>query len=83
VLGIAIDEKTTRDDVAALLKLISRRGGRRRALDARVAPADPSAGLLRSDAILTHPVFNTHHTEHEMLRYLKRCRTRIWRSTTR
>jgi glycine dehydrogenase len=24
------------------------------------------------DAILTHPVFNTHHTEHEMLRYLKK-----------
>ncbi len=26
---------------------------------------------LRSDDILTHPVFNTYHTEHEMLRYLK------------
>ena len=26
---------------------------------------------LRTDDILTHPVFNTHHTEHEMLRYLK------------
>lgn len=26
---------------------------------------------LRSDDILTHPVFNSHHTEHEMLRYLK------------
>jgi glycine dehydrogenase len=31
----------------------------------------PLAGLLRSDAVLQHPVFNTHHTEHEMLRYLK------------
>ncbi|WP_230656811.1 aminomethyl-transferring glycine dehydrogenase [Psychrobacter sp. I-STPA10] len=27
--------------------------------------------LLRKDEILTHPVFNSHHTEHEMLRYLK------------
>ncbi|MHA1177739.1 aminomethyl-transferring glycine dehydrogenase [Psychrobacter faecalis] len=26
---------------------------------------------LRTDDILTHPVFNSHHTEHEMLRYLK------------
>ena len=26
---------------------------------------------LRADAILSHPVFNSHHTEHEMLRYLK------------
>lgn len=27
--------------------------------------------LLRQDDILTHPVFNSHHTEHQMLRYLK------------
>ena len=30
------------------------------------------ASLLRTDAILTHPVFNRYHTEHEMLRYLKK-----------
>lgn len=27
--------------------------------------------LLRQDDILAHPVFNSHHTEHQMLRYLK------------
>ncbi|MEZ0485578.1 aminomethyl-transferring glycine dehydrogenase [Fibrella aquatica] len=27
--------------------------------------------LIRQSTYLTHPVFNTHHTEHEMLRYLK------------
>ncbi len=27
---------------------------------------------LRSDAILTHPVFNSHHSESQMMRYLKR-----------
>ncbi len=27
--------------------------------------------LLRRDDILTHPVFNRYHTEHQMLRYLK------------
>ncbi|MBI4990411.1 MAG: aminomethyl-transferring glycine dehydrogenase [Rhodocyclales bacterium] len=42
------------------------------ALDAQAAAADPLAGLLRTDAILSHPVFSAHHTEHEMLRYLKR-----------
>lgn len=31
-----------------------------------------SADLLRQDDILTHPVFNRYHTEHEMLRYLKK-----------
>ncbi len=29
------------------------------------------AGLLRQSAFLTHPVFNTHHSEHELLRYLR------------
>jgi glycine dehydrogenase len=77
VLGIALNEKTTREDVAALIKLI---GGVAAgintldALDAHVQANDASlpAELLRSDAILTHAVFNTHHTEHEMLRYLKK-----------
>ena len=40
-------------------------------LDASL-PSSIPADLLRSSAILTHPVFNTHHTEHEMLRYLKK-----------
>jgi glycine dehydrogenase len=30
------------------------------------------AGLVRSDEILTHPVFNTHHSETSMMRFLKR-----------
>ena len=71
-LGIAIDEKTTADDIAALLKLISGVAVDVATLDAHVAANDPSAGLLRSDPILTHPVFNCHHTEHGMLRYLKK-----------
>ena len=30
------------------------------------------ASMLRTDAILSHLVFNSYHTEHEMLRYLKK-----------
>ena len=30
------------------------------------------SGLVRTDAILTHPVFNTHHSETSMMRFLKR-----------
>ncbi|NJD26656.1 MAG: aminomethyl-transferring glycine dehydrogenase [Betaproteobacteria bacterium] len=69
VLGISLDETTTRGDVAALFKLIAQATLDVDALDAQVAGL-PNA-LLRTDAVLTHPVFNTHHTEHEMLRYLK------------
>lgn len=72
VLAIAFDETTTRDDVATLFHLLTDVSMDIDALDASLAD-DPTlpASLLRTDAILTHPVFNTHHTEHEMLRYLK------------
>ncbi len=78
VLGIALDEKTTRDDVAVLIKLIAGVTADIETLDAQVQQSDPAlpASLLRTDAILAHPVFNTHHTEHEMLRYLKKLQNR-------
>ncbi|TRZ56550.1 MAG: glycine dehydrogenase (aminomethyl-transferring) [Rhodocyclaceae bacterium] len=71
ILGIAVNEKTSRDDVAALLRLITGRDADIAALDAAAAGHSPIANLLRQDAILSHPVFNSHHTEHAMLRYLK------------
>ncbi|HQR60608.1 MAG TPA: aminomethyl-transferring glycine dehydrogenase, partial [Methylophilaceae bacterium] len=75
VLGITLDEKATRDEVAHLLRIFGAADDIE-ALDAQVADASPLAGLLREDAILTHPVFNNHRTEHEMLRYLKRLQNR-------
>ena len=65
-IGISVDETTTRDDIAALLALL----GRSADFDAVCPEAIPD-GLRRTSPILTHPVFNTHHTEHAMLRYLK------------
>jgi glycine dehydrogenase len=54
-------------------------------IDAQVAAADSALpdALIRSDAVLQHPVFNTHHTEHEMLRYLKSLQNKDLASTTR
>ncbi|MDR0775451.1 MAG: aminomethyl-transferring glycine dehydrogenase [Azonexus sp.] len=73
VLGIAFDETTTRDDLAALFKLIAQVTLDVEAIDAQITAADPllPAALIRRDAVLQHPVFNSHHTEHQMLRYLK------------
>ena len=66
-VGISLDETTTRADVAALAQLL----GKSIDFDATIADAIPE-NLRRTSDILTHPVFNTHHTEHAMLRYLKR-----------
>jgi glycine dehydrogenase len=76
VRGIALNEKTTREDVVALLLAITGKPTDIEALDAKAAGSSPLSGLLRADPILTHLVFNRHHTEHEMLRYLKKLQNR-------
>jgi len=65
-IGISLDETTTRADVAALLAVF----GKQADLDQPCPDAIPE-NLRRSTPLLTHPAFNTHHTEHAMLRYLK------------
>ncbi|MDR3300545.1 MAG: aminomethyl-transferring glycine dehydrogenase [Candidatus Accumulibacter sp.] len=74
VLAVAFNEKTTRDDVSALIRLAVGITVDLDALDAQVLQHDVLLpdNLRRGDVILTHPVFNRHHSEHEMLRYLKR-----------
>lgn len=76
VLGIALNEKTKREDVAALLELICGTTVNIEALDTKVASKSPLSAVLRVDPILTHAVFNTHHSENEMLRYLKHLQNR-------
>ena len=78
-LGISLNETTTATDLGKLLKVFGVTGIDLSSLDTQIRegknltannaiPAD----MLRSDAVLTHPVFNTYHSETEMLRYLKR-----------
>jgi glycine dehydrogenase len=64
-VGIAFDETTTDEDVAALAEIFG----------AQVVDADGGgwdASLSRSSEFLTQKVFNSYHSETEMLRYLKR-----------
>ncbi|KAB7628797.1 aminomethyl-transferring glycine dehydrogenase [Stenotrophomonas rhizophila] len=68
-VGISLDETATRADIIALGQLFGATVDVD-ALDAATADALP-ADLVRTSAFLTHPVFNTHHSEHELLRYLR------------
>ena len=73
IVGIALDETTTRADVQALWKLFGVAADvdvLDREIDAAQEAAIP-AGLRRTTPFLTHPVFNAHHSEHEMLRYMR------------
>ena len=72
-VGVSLDETTTRADVQRLWLLFAH--GRSLpdfdALEAACGDAFP-ADLGRDTPYLAHPVFNTHHSETEMLRYLRR-----------
>jgi len=68
-VGISLDETTTRDDVVALAAVFGAQVDID-ALDAATADALPQA-LRRNSGFLQHPVFNTHHSEHELLRYMR------------
>ena len=73
-LSVSLDETTTRADVAQLWSFFARPGQTLPQVadfEQSTAPLLP-AGLLRSSSYLTHPVFNTHHSETGMLRYIRR-----------
>ncbi|MFF8717337.1 aminomethyl-transferring glycine dehydrogenase [Streptomyces sp. NPDC015184] len=70
VVSLACDETTTREQIAAVWAAFGADGDIE-ALDASAADVLPE-GLLRTDEILTHPVFHQHRSETAMLRYLRR-----------
>ena len=73
MIGIALDETTTRDDLRSLWQLFARPGQALpdiAAFDKGIEPMIP-ASMRRTTTFLTHPVFNTHHSETEMLRYIR------------
>jgi len=73
-LCIALDETTTRADVELIWSVFAKPG---QALpkvadfEKGIEPLIP-AELRRTSTFLTHPVFNTHHSETAMLRYIRR-----------
>lgn len=82
-LGFSVDETTSAQDLAELLAVF----GIQTSPDIlsqkaeKLTRATPSP-LARAIDYLTHPVFNSYHTETEMLRYLKRLENRDLSLTT-
>ncbi|HEY7189508.1 MAG TPA: aminomethyl-transferring glycine dehydrogenase [Vicinamibacterales bacterium] len=80
-IGIALDETVTLDDVAEIIAVfvaalgrpddaVDRERLRRTAAAAADGTLPPE--LVRRSSFLTHPVFNTHHSETELMRYIRR-----------
>ena len=73
-IGISLDETTTETDVAAICELFG--------AELSLSSNRSSQIENRESPFLTHPVFNTHHTETEMLRYLRKLEARDLSLTT-
>src|SRR6266480_4540375 len=72
-VGISFDETTTPQDIELLTSLF--RGTAVRDFDDDLIGEPPQRipqFAIRTSDFLTHPIFNTHDTETEMLRYLKK-----------
>ena len=77
-VGVSFNETTTTADLSDVLTAFNR--GQEPSIAVAdlleaVTPAIPQ-GLRRSSRFLEHPVFNTHHSETEMLRYLHTLQSR-------
>jgi glycine dehydrogenase len=74
-VGVALDETVTVEEVATLIAIFREAAGRAGTAAAPTATLEDASfpgSLARNSAFLGHPNFNRYHTEHEMLRYIKR-----------
>src|SRR5687767_4628484 len=74
---VALDETVTAADLADLLKVFAGKGDAP-ALDGLMSDLDDryDERFARATPFLTHPVFNTHRSETEMLRYMRKLESR-------
>jgi glycine cleavage system P protein (glycine dehydrogenase) len=69
-IGISVDETTTIEDVADIVSACT--GGNKPVYKDGAPPMIKApVHLRRTSAYLTHPVFNSYHSETEMMRYIR------------
>ncbi|MFZ5972106.1 MAG: aminomethyl-transferring glycine dehydrogenase [Bacteroidota bacterium] len=72
-VGISLDETTTLHDVNTLLEILAAAHSKKSSgTKVQEVKLNWPAQLQRTSPFMTHPVFNSHHAEHEMLRYIKK-----------
>ena len=73
LIGISVDETTTAADCKVILDALAV-SENKKSIDVSSNGKEMTwpDSFRRQSSYLTHPVFNTHHSEHEMLRYIKR-----------
>ncbi|MEN9597788.1 MAG: hypothetical protein RL596_99 [Bacteroidota bacterium] len=71
-IGISMDETTTITDINEVIAVFAQACGKQiSSIDSTSLATSLSANSLRNTTYLQHPVFNTHHSESQMMRYIK------------
>lgn len=71
-IGISVDETTTVGDINMVLEVFAKASGKKiNPIDINNLPSILSSDNFRTTKYLQHPVFNTHHSESQMMRYIK------------
>ena len=79
-ISISLDETVTSDDVEELQQIFAENSTENAKQPSALPPVQSSTfipiELQRESSYLTHPVFNSYHSETEMLRYIHRLQTK-------
>ena len=75
-IGITLDETTDASTVALIASCFVDTASEFASLDENTVLGSIPASLLRSSTYLAHPVFNTHRSESQMMRYIKQLENR-------
>lgn len=84
-IGVSLDETVSSDDLVALFKIFAGEELPHFTPETLLSscPVSPIPGALqRTSPYLTHPVFNSYHSETELLRYMRRLESRDLSLTT-
>jgi glycine cleavage system P protein (glycine dehydrogenase) len=68
-IGVSPDETSSTDDIKLLWVVLL---GEQQDTDTELAESTIPSSLMRTEEVLSHPAFNSHHSETEMLRYIRK-----------
>jgi glycine dehydrogenase len=75
-IGISIDETTSIEDIKEITEVFAIVSGEKTSVGTQGKEISWPSSLVRKSQYLSHPIFNTNTTEHQMLRYIKKLENR-------
>ena len=71
-VGISVDETTTAEDIKLIVTIFANVLNKKAEATIEALPISWPSSLVRTSSYLTHPIFQSHSSEHDMLRYIKK-----------